>query len=255
MIDLNYILDTSKIYYLLMDFEYHFTYNKKVKKILLKLLNKNNKPLYFICKNEIIEINNTIQTINVEKCNGTFIMSGDNSLIYFYLPLVMNDSFIIIEDKDNFELSNINQFFFVPKKNDFNSINILLTLENNSSKYPVFFVYYIEYGNIPYSRNIEKNEIYTRNKINIILPNYSNYSKENEKYFIFFKFNTTISNIKMNVAYEKIIYLEDQAYLILKPGNNIIKFKRDIDHYLNMTKFNNKKKAEYSIYKNEELVG
>ena len=83
-------------------------------------------------------------------------MSWNNSLRYFYLPLTVNDAYNIIGDKDNFELSNINQFFFVPKKNGFNSINILLTLENKSIKYPVYFIYYIDYGIIPYSRNIDK---------------------------------------------------------------------------------------------------
>ena len=256
MIDLNYILDISKICYLLMDFEYHFSYNRKIKKLLLQILNDGNKyePIYFICKNDIFEINNTVQILNVEKCNGTFVMSGNNSLIYFYLPLTVNDSYNIIEDKDNFELSNINEFFFVPKKNDFNSINILLTMENKFSEYPIYLIYNIEYGIIPYSRNIDKNEIFTRNEANIIIPNFSNCSKEHEKYFIFFKFNTTVSKINVKVKYEKIIYLDDQTYLILKPGINIIKFRRDIDHYLNITKFSKNTNTEYSMYKNEILV-
>ena len=52
-------------------------------------------------------------------------MSGNNSLIYFYLPLTVKDSYTLIEEEDNFELSNISHFFFVPKKNEFNTINIL----------------------------------------------------------------------------------------------------------------------------------
>ena len=234
----------------------HFTYNKRVNKILIKLLNNDNeyKPLYFICKNELIEINNTIKELNVERCNGSFVMSGNNSLIYFYLPLVLNDSYSIIEENENFELSNINQFFFVPKRNDFNSIKFILTLENKPINYPIFFIYYIEYGIIPYSRNIDKNEIYIRNETNIIIPNYSKYTKENEKDFLFFNFNTTISKIKMKVTYENIIYLEDQTYIFLKPGINIIKFKNNIDHYLNITKFNNNTKTQYSLYKNELLI-
>ena len=181
-------------------------------------------------------------------------MSGNNSLIYFYLPLVLNDSYSIIEENENFELSNINQFFFVPKRNDSNSIKFILTLENKPINYPIFFIYYIEYGIIPYSRNIDKNEIYTRNETNIIIPNYSKFTKENEKYFLFFNFNTTISKIKMKVTYENIIYLEDQAYIFLKPGINIIKFKNNINHYLNITKFNNNTKTQYSLYKNEILI-
>ena len=208
-----------------------------------------------ICKNEVIEVKNNIQIINVEKCNGTFIISGNNSLIYFYLPLTKSDSYTIIEDKDNFELSEISQFFFVPKKNDFNSINIILTLDNKSNNYPVYLSYYIEYGIIPYSRNIEKKHILLKNETNIIIPNFSNYSKENETYFIFFKFNTTISNLNAKVTYENILYLDVPKSLILKPGIHTIKFVNDIDHYLNITKNSkNRDNSYYSIYKNEKIV-
>ena len=101
-----------------MDFEYNFSYNKKMKRILLKVLKNDIKktPITFKCKNEVNEIKDNFQIINVEKCNGTFIISGNNSLIYFYLPLTKNDSYKVIENEDNFELSNIAQFFFVPKK-------------------------------------------------------------------------------------------------------------------------------------------
>lgn len=95
-----------------------------------------------------------------------------------------------------------------------------------------------------------------KNETNIILPNYSNYSKENESYFLFFRFNTTISKLNANVTYENIIYIEDQKYLILKSGINIIIFRRNIDYYLNLTKFNKNKNTNsfYSIYKNEKII-
>ena len=38
IIDINYILDIYKKSYLLMDFEFNFSYNKKMKKMLLKVL-------------------------------------------------------------------------------------------------------------------------------------------------------------------------------------------------------------------------
>ena len=254
IIDLNNVLDISKIYYLFLDFEYNLIFNKKIKKILIKILINDNKqsPINLKCENEIMEIKENSQIINIEKCNSTFTISGNNSLIYFYLPLTLNDSYILIENKDNFELSNINQFFFVPKKSDCNSINILLTLENN---YPIYLTYYIDYGIIPYSRNIDKKRILIKNETNIIIPNYSNYSNEDEKYFIFIKFNRTISKLNSKIIYENIIYLDDQKYLILKPGNHSIKFKRDIDYYLNITKLNkNEKNSFYLIYKNEKII-
>ena len=256
-LDLNYILDISKICYLFLDFEYTFSLNKRIQKILLNVLNNENEKtsIIFKCGNEIIEIKNNTKIINVEKCNGTFIISGYNSLIYFYLPLTLNDSYKVVENEENFELLNINQFFFVPKKNDFNSINILLTLDNISDNNPIFITYYIEYGVIPYSSNIEKRQILIYNETNINIPNYSNYSKENEKYYIFFKFNSTISKLNSKIIYENIIYLDDQTYLILKPGINIIKFNRDNDYYLNITKFKKSKdNSFYSIYKDEKII-
>ena len=208
-----------------------------------------------MCENEFIEIKDNAQ-IDVEKCNGTFYMTGNNSLIYFYLPLTINESYIIIDGEDNFELSNIYQFFFIPKKNDFNSIDILLTLDNKDDNYPIYFTYQIEYGIIPFSRNIMKKNKFVKNETNIILPNYSNYSKENENYFIFFIFNTTLSKLNVKVTYENIIYIEDgQTHLILNPGTNTIKFRRNIDYYLKLTKFNkNTNNSFYSIYKNNKII-
>ena len=261
VIDFNYILDISKIFYLLMDFDYTFSYNKKIKKILLKVINNNEQKanVRIICENKLLnESEDNIQIINLEKCNGKFIMSGNNSLVYLFLPLTLNDSYTIVENKNNvddFELFNIIQFFFVPIKNEYNSITILLNLDYMPNNYPVYLTYYIDYGIIPYTRNIEKKSILLTNETNIIIPNYSNYSKDDEKYFIYFKFNTTLSKLTAKVIYENIIYLEDQTSLILKSGNHTIIFINDNEHYLNITQ-NDKRKENsfYSIYKNEKII-
>ena len=160
ILDLNYRLYNSKICYLFMDFEFRFLYNIKIKKILMKVLNNDkNETIYFYCNNEIKEIKNDVQILDVKKCNGTFVMLGNNSLLYFYLPLTVADSYVEIRNEDSFNLSEIYHFFLVPKKNEFNSINILLTLDTEDPTYPVFLYYYIDYGIIPYSRNIEKRQI------------------------------------------------------------------------------------------------
>ena len=260
IIELNYRLYESKICYLFMDFEYEFSYNIKIKNILMKVLNKdkNNKNdiIYFYCNNEIKALENDIHILDVEKCNGTFVMLGNNSLIYFYLPHTVMNSYDIIENKDNFELNNIYHFFFVPKKNEFNSINILLTIENEDTLDPAFLTYYIDYGIIPYSRNIERRLIIFKKEANLVISNYANNSKDNETYFIYFRFNTTLSKLNAKIIYENIIYLDDQTYIILEPGINIIKFVRNIDHYLNITKFYKKKedRSSYTIYKDDKIL-
>ena len=259
VIDLKHRLYYSKICYLFMDFEYRFSYNIKIKikKILMKVLNNDkNETIYFYCNNELKEIKSNTKILNVGKCNGTFYMLGNNNLIYFYLPLTVANSYTIFEKEDNFELSDTYHFFLIPKKNEYNSINILLSIENEVPNEPAFLHYYIDYGIIPYSRNIDKKPIILINEANLVIPNYANLSKDDEKYFIYFRFNTTLSKINVKITYENIIYLEDQTYIILKPGINTIKFTRNIDHYLNITKFNKDKnsKAFYTIYKDEKVI-
>ena len=150
--------------------------------------NDKNEIIYFYCNNEIKEIKNDIYILDIEICNGTFIMSGNNSLIYFYLPHTVMNSYDIIENNDNFELDNIYHFFFIPKKNEFNSINILLTIEYEDTIDPAFLYYYIDYGIIPFSRNIERRLIIFKKDANLVIPNYANNSKDNETYFIYFRF-------------------------------------------------------------------
>ena len=73
-----------------MDFDYNFSYNRKIKKILLKALEKDNEQSSIKIRREnelLIDIKDIMQIVNLEKCNGTFIISGNNSLINFYLPL------------------------------------------------------------------------------------------------------------------------------------------------------------------------
>ena len=84
----------------------------------------------------------------------------------------------------------------------------------------------------------------------------TNNSNYNETYFIYFRFNTTLSKLNIKIIYENIIYLDDQTYIILEPGINIIKFIRNIDHYLNITKFNKNKEgsSSYTIYKDEKVI-
>ena len=120
-------------------------HHRKCKNILIKVLNINdtiyqsrNEILYFYCNNELSVINNNVEILNVENCNGTFIMVGYNTLIYFYIPYTIKDSYDIIENKDNFELNDIYHFFFIPKNNEFNSINILLEIENEDTIDPAF---------------------------------------------------------------------------------------------------------------------
>ena len=256
--DFNYILDESKICYLFMDFEYNFSCSKKIKNLLLKILNFNiSTEVEIKCGNELMKIEKEINLINIEKCNGEFIIKGNNTLIHFYLPYIINDEYILIEDndKDSFTLSNIKQLFIVPKKNDYNSINILITLDYIPNIYPVYFYYYIDYGIIPYSNIKEKKFIIITNKTNIIIPNFSKYSKENEKFFIFFYFNTTISNLNIKMTYENILNLDSKDHIIFKSGKHILKFINKNDYYLNLTKSdNNKDDAIVSVCKNEDCI-
>ena len=70
--------------------------------LLLRVLNSDNDKslvpsINFIYGDDNIDIINEIQVMNIEKCEGEFIISGNDYLIYFYLPLILSNSYIAIE--------------------------------------------------------------------------------------------------------------------------------------------------------------
>ena len=88
------------------------------------------------------------------------------------------------------------------------------------------FQYYIDYNVIPFSSNIENNFIKLEESVNIIVPNYKQKYENDEKYFIYFRFEKNISKLEINIIYENIIMTEDKENnFIIHPGINILQLE------------------------------
>lgn len=113
------------------------------------------------------------------------------------------------------------------------------------------FQYYIDYNIIPFSSNIENNCIKLEESVNIIVPNYKQKYENDEKYFIYFRFEKNDTNIiikqfeeTLNIKFNKTDYESKIEYnIIIFENNNNFK---NITKYLYHEIVNNKS----FIYKN-----
>ena len=248
-------LEESKIIYLFKDFEYNINYNESIRKIKIKKLNNYNTIIEVYCQDIIIQISNNEQIINVEKCKGEFSIKGNNSLIYLYIPVSLNDDIASFKKIKSFTLNNINEFIFIPNENQLNSINLLFTNPNYlSNSKSISFLYFINHNTVPYSRIISRHYIELKESIGISLPNYKQNNINNEEYFIYFIFLEIISNIEVTVNYENIISLpESDNSMIIPSGTNIIQLEKLQDYYINIITDDStysKKNIKYTIIRN-----
>ena len=251
--DLNfeYFLDESQILYLFMDFEYKILYNNNITNLKIKKLNNYENELYIVCNNIKFNIELIEEIVDLNKCNGEFIIKGNNNLIYIYLPITLNNNYQIYNNITSFNLNNIKEFFFMPNIDNYNSININMLnkdfVNNNKS---IFFEYNIDYNIIPYSKNIEKSYKIFEEKVNIIVPNYpQNYD---ENYFIYFNFESNISKLEITINYENIISMEEKDSIIfINAGTNILQLENHQNYYIYILKSNESDLISYSIYRND----
>ena len=248
-LNFEYILDNSKMLYLFMDFKYTAFYNKNLTKILVNIISSDSNSIEINCEKENMQIKSSYEVLDIEKCNGEFSVKGNNSLLFFSLPLTSSKDFIIINNTKSFELNNINEFFFIPDENNYNLINIFFS-RNDYVNETILLTYYIEYGIIPYSKNIQKKTIAFKDTAYIEIINYKQNFSENEMHFIYFYFDDVISNLKANIIYENAITLEEGNSLIIPSGINQIKLGMSKNNYINITKINNESPFVYSIFRN-----
>ena len=251
-LDFDYILVESQILYLFMDFEYKIIYNKNMTEIKIKKINNFENKITIICDDKIININNIEEIINIDKCDGEFIIKGNNNLIYIYIPDTFNDDYIIFNNSKSMKLMNIKEFFFIPEDNNYNYMNIYILnndyLNNNES---IFFTYHTDLNVLPFSRKIEKKYIYFGESINITIPNFKQNLTNKEIYYIYFNFGKIVSNINFYITYENIIILEDkETSFIIESGINILQLYDQENYYFNLIKSNINDSLVYSIYRN-----
>ena len=235
-----------------MDFEYKIIYDNNITNIKIKKLNNFENQIKIICKDNTIIIDFSEKIVNIQDCDGEFKIKGNNSLIYFYLPITLNNKYDIINNKNSFKLVKMKEFFFIPNKTDCNSIDIFLHnnnfINNNES---LFFEYYINYNIIPYSKNIQKNYIIFKKSAHINIPNYQQNFLDNEVYYIYFNFNESNINIEISITYENIIKLDkNNNNLIISSGINLLQLDKQENYYINIIKEIKSERLVYTILRN-----
>ena len=248
-------LEQSKIIYLFNDFEYYINYNKSITKLKIKKLNNFNTIIDFYCQNKLIHIQNIEQIINSENCKGEFSIKGNNSLIYIFIPVSLDDDIGIFNNTKSIVLNNIQEFIFIPNEKRLNSINLSFSNKNYlSNKQPISFLYFINHNTIPYSRIISRHYIQFEEKIAISLPNYKQNYINNEEYFIYFIFDEKVLNLQIKVNYENIISLEESDdSIFISSGISILKLEKLQNYYINIIVDGNNKLTtdiKYSILRN-----
>ena len=256
-LDFEYILHSSKIIYLYMNFEYFIKYDENITKIKIKKLNNLEQKIKFFCQNEIINIDDSEEIIDIKYCDGEFSISGNNHLIYIYLPLTTDNNVKIFENTKSFSVNNLTEFFFVPNEKNFNSINIEITnnnyIEKNES---LLFLYHIDYGTLPFYSNFENKYMNLEKIVNITIPNYKQNNSENDKYFIYFWFENTVSNLNINIIYTDIVTFKDKENIMIIPsGITTLQLDYQQNYYINVIKSNNNDNIKYSIIRNNLYFG
>lgn len=251
--DFEYILSESQIIYLFMDFEYNIIYDDNITEIKIEKLNYFEEQIQIKCNSKIINIDNSEEIINIEQCQGEFTIKGNNNLIYIYLPITLNKDYTIIENKTSFRLKDVSEFFFIPYENNYNSINIHISNKDfvhiNESK---LFINYIDYDIIPFSKNIKKEYIKFEENVYINVPNYKQNNSSKEKYYIYFNFVKSISDIEINIEYNNIIKIYGNEYNIIIPsGKSLLQFENQENYYIKIIKKNNNSNIIYSILRND----
>ena len=205
--DIHFISQDSKILYFSKYIKYKLFTVYENNKICIKLLNSNNSELSLFYNEEknILNSNNSYIIIeNIDKIE----IEGNNSLVYFLLPLTDNSNYTISNSQSgNFD--NIKEIFILPEKTEHDIIDIFITVncQNCDNKdIPLFF--YVDYNIIPFSRNkydlINKISLigYKKKCISIynFIKNDNATHLQNERFFIFLSFNTNV-NMKYEINY------------------------------------------------------
>ena len=224
-------------------------------KILLKLLNPSSE-LSLYCKEEKIKLDS--KNVFIEMANFDKIeIEGNNSLVYFLIPLTNNSDYII-SNSNNKEINNSKEIFILPEKNNYDIINLILTV-TESEKDEVVLYYFVDYNIIPYSRNkidLMSKIILKKNKKEFILIN--NYLKDNqinhlinETFYIFLSFKNNI-NLNYELKYTNYQILKENHKIMITPGHNKIYIGYQNNNFLKFDKCG-KENISLDIYQNEEI--
>jgi hypothetical protein len=78
-------------------------------------------------------------------------IEGNDSLVYFLVPLTNNSDYIISNSKSK-DFKNIKEIFIVPEKTNHDIINLIITVTESDND-DISLYYLVDYNIIPFSRN------------------------------------------------------------------------------------------------------
>ena len=220
--NLYYINYESKLLYFFKKIEYKI-YFDEVKQLFIRILD--GEAIIKYESNKII-LNKTNNYFELIKNNSKNIsLYGNNSLVYFYIPLSINN-YIIISNRDNL-IYNFRDIFLTFEKEDKDIINIIISYINENKEDELMVEYITDYNIIPYSRN--KNSlssiIYLKSNKNysLIIPNLLKNDKaehfEEEKFFVYFKL-LKIELLRISYEYSDFNFLPKKEPILITPGKN-----------------------------------
>ena len=225
-------------------------------KIGIKLLNPNSELtlIYNQTKNKLDSQNTFIELENIDQME----IEGNNSLVYFFIPLTNNPNYIVSKLQSN-KFDNINEVFIIPEKTDHDIINIFITI-NQSDDDEIILFYFVDYNIIPYSRNkielINKISLKKGIKESILINNFLKKDNvthlNNENLYIFLSFK---SNVSMNyeIKYSNYQILNENSQILIPSGQNKIYIGYDKNNYLKFDKCGTQE-ISLDIYQNEKIT-
>lgn len=256
--DFNFLGINSKMIYFSKYINYRI-YIQNSGKYAVKLLNSDNTELTILTNETKIildKINPFIELENITKIN----LEGNNSLVYFLVPVINSDYDYVISNATKMSL-NVSQVFVIPEETNYDVINLIITIdESDEDEDEVILLYLIDCNIIPYSRNkldlLKTTTLKKGIKNFVVINNYLKNNKalkshNNETFYIFLSFNSNIS-FTYELKYSNYQMLLQNEQNLIEKGNKKIYIGNKNNNFIKFEKCGTKD-ISLNIYQNEEI--
>ena len=251
----HFIGTSSKIIFFSKFVKYNIFSTHEDTKLGIKLLNQDSQ-LTLKFKEEKIILNSKNAFIEMDYIDEIEI-EGNDSLVYFLVPLTNNSDYIISNSKSK-DFKNIKDIFIVPEKTNHDIINLIITVTESDID-DIILYYLVDYNIIPFSRNkidlMTKITLKKKKKQFILINNFLKNDKmehfPNETFFIYLSFENNVS-ISYELKYSNYHILQENNQILISPGLNKIYIGYENDNYLKFDKCG-EQNIYLSIYQNEEI--
>ena len=255
----NYIIRNSKLLLLRNDFRYNLSIHSQ--KVKIKLLT--DSKVQILDGDKKYELNSNNNNIKINLLNNKIQCNGNNSLLNIFFPLTneKSENIQICENKEECQFNNIEEFFIIFPNKNFNTINLILYLDDDSLS-QITALYLVDYNEIPFSRNKYnlENKITLKNKkeYSILIKNIAQndivkHSIE-EKFFIYFSLSNITKSMKIKMEFFNEIYPDNFDLILLSKGKNKIYLGDNDITFIQIDQCkNNNNSIFYSIIRDEKI--